>query len=503
MPSAKLSTVRRLCRCVESAPILALLLVFTPGSVLGQTFQFATHVPSPGLTTATNATAVGDLDGDGDLDLLGWSSFQGVELFYNDGRGEFVSEVVPGTIPLFFSLAAWPFLIDYDGDQDLDILISEQVGARLFRNDGFGAWVDVSGNLSITAPIMSGVVADFDGDGDQDIAGAGFALGGGYNQMFVNGGGGAFTSVTPFPSSWGVGIDAADIDGDGDLDLAVSEFGARIWRNDGGMAFTDITAQSLPAGANTSSYLAFGDVDRDADQDLVFSGAGGLAGEVLHNDGSGSFAIVPQALPPFVGTTRSMLLVDVDEDGDLDLVRGTTANGVTLARNDGMGFFTDEPNAASVSSPGYDFLLAGDFDGDLDVDLFTAAAGTAPQLLANQHRHLRSAGAPVAGMTWNVEVVSEPGYANTPRFSVLGIAGAALPTPIVSSSIGSLWLAPAQVLLATAELLPAGSSVATFSLPVPPIPALAGFPVAVQASVRGLAAASPVRLTPMLRATIQ
>lgn len=471
-------------------------------SLRAQATQFEMVALPASLTNGVNIIDVGDIDADGDLDFVVFDWFVGMRLLLNNGLAGFVSVALPNVGPAF-GTASVPVLVDIDGDADLDVFVSEQFNSRLFRNDGGGAWTDLSAGLGPLLHVSRAHVADFDGDGDQDIACTGVALIGARNQMLVNGGGGVFTSVEPFPGFFASSIDAADIDGDGDLDLAIPEGSPRLWRNDGGMVFTDITATHLPVLPTTPALCAFGDVDGDGDVDLFVGGSPNGMDRVLLNDGTGSFTELLGAAPLGLGSTQSVELRDLDGDGDVDLIRGTIFHRLTIARNDGSGMFSDEPNAYPPSTPGVRYVRVGDFDGDLDLDVLAQEFGVVPRLFINQHRHLRQNAPPQIGQPWTVAIISQPGYASAARPVQLGIALDHLQQPLPLPLAGALWLDPAAPLLLLGSVLPAGASSLPFVLMVPSMPALVGLELHAQALLQEVTGPLGLRLTPMLSTTIQ
>ncbi len=310
--------------------------------------------------------AWGDYDNDGDLDLamIGCSAATGYgdcwtpnsKLYRNDG-GAFTS-VAAGLTPAHGGNLDWG---DYDNDGDLDLLLSgcTQEGLwcyqwvnKLYRNESGGSFTD-------TGISREGVWGDYDNDGDLDILGDG--------EVHRNDGGGtfapaqtvAFTSRV-YPAAW------ADYDGDGDLDfaLAVTVGGADVtalFRNDGGSFFRII---ALPPGL--FGYMAWGDYDSDGDLDLLISGYEGAGGStpvarLFRNDGAAAFTDIGAGLPAVRGPAR---WGDYDNDGDLDilLVGGSTAQ---LFRND-AGAFVD---SGEVLPTGVGSVAWGDYDNDGDLDL--------------------------------------------------------------------------------------------------------------------------------------
>ena len=195
------------------------------------------------------------------------------------------------------------------------------------------------------------------------------------------------------------GVSLGDIDGDGDADLYVSQPSGlpnRLYRNDGGLAFTDITEQSGTGALDSTSMSIVADFDNDTDQDLVLIGA--RSPMLLRNDGAGEFRFEANAFT-FAAPPQSQLtsaaVADYDRDGDLDLYvcsyryhAGAAAQGAPapyhdadngppnrLFRNRGDGTFEDVTRASGMGRNNTRFSFAaswGDYDGDGWPDLYVA-----------------------------------------------------------------------------------------------------------------------------------
>ncbi|MCA8955656.1 MAG: VCBS repeat-containing protein [Planctomycetes bacterium] len=274
-------------------------------------------VPGNGIC---GGAAFADVDGDGDLDLLtvrGWDpvgppNAARHRLFLNDGKGNF-SDVTTSSLPATaFGAGACIAVGDVDGDGDLDFVTGEQhptqygssIGAqnRLFLNDGRGKFSDATAFMPSGADDTTAIrLADLDGDGDLDLLvqngrfsapPAGMAL-----RLLRNDGMGRFTDETAarLPAlTTAKELDVVDLDGDGDLDITLD--GVDLL-NDGTGRFTARTA--------ASGRLLSRDFDEDGRPDDLLRG----------------FRIGAQSLGIGTGVEGfGALAVDLDRDQDLDLV---------------------------------------------------------------------------------------------------------------------------------------------------------------------------------------
>lgn len=195
------------------------------------------------------------------------------------------------------------------------------------------------------------------------------------------------------------GVSVGDFDGDGDDDLYVSQPAGlpnRLFRNDGGLSFTDITESAAVGVLDSTSMSLFADLDSDYDQDLVVvTGAKPL---FFRNGGNGTYRYVPEAFritTASQGQFTSAALADYDRDGDLDVYlcayryHGGTGvrhaptpyhdanNGPSnlLLRNDGDATFEDVTRLSGMNDNNSRFSFAaawGDYNGDSWPDLYVA-----------------------------------------------------------------------------------------------------------------------------------
>jgi enediyne biosynthesis protein E4 len=238
---------------------------------------------------------------------------------------------------------------------------------------------------------------DFDGDGDVDLFAANFAQ---PSLAYRNDGFGNFEIVPPFSLNSGAShsFDAAwgDMDGDGDLDLAVANGSKNLqpdgqglpedlYENLGPLPFTEGRFKKKltgPIGVDKGETygVEWIDLESDGDLDLVFVNR--LQTNFMYlNDGAGNFTKVTTG--PFVtdvGTARDVAVGDLDNDGDTDIVVARSEGGTNaIYLNQGgaqagtEGSFvrlTGDPAADDVGQT-YGVSLA-DYDDDGDLDLFAS-----------------------------------------------------------------------------------------------------------------------------------
>ncbi|MEQ8763430.1 MAG: FG-GAP-like repeat-containing protein [Planctomycetota bacterium] len=199
--------------------------------------------------------------------------------------------------------------------------------------------------------------------------------------------------------SGGRGSAWADFDGDGDLDLAAvgNHHSNALYRNDGDGKFTDVAKEAGVAEPVDGWGCLFADYDNDGDEDLLIVRAG-WQGEgknsLYQNQGDGTFRDVSEAsgIGKLVRSGLGAAWADFDLDGDLDLY---VANGVgaleadgrinSLYRNEGDGTFEEIGAQAGVAHPGAAIGCAfGDYDLDGDPDLYIGQLGSPNVLFRNE-----------------------------------------------------------------------------------------------------------------------
>jgi hypothetical protein len=383
-------------RWVRNAPLLLLLA--------GAIYLYLNYGCIDGCGPYHYTTNVADLDGDGDPDVLlsglrhetqtiFWA---GSILWTNQGGGEFT----PRGVDYGGSSAA---VGDVDGDGDPDVVRLDFV-ARLFLNQGgeqggkFGdfmekGFVTREANSHGWSTPGSVVLGDLNNDDLLDIL-VSYCC-----SMLIDSkasdedffhflvwewinteGGQSLKSLGDLPMRPTLG----DLDGDGDLDVYAASLppkagkydpADRILLNDGSGIFAD-SGQRLDnrrkAGAAGSGAVALGDLDGDRDLDALVSTAAGAA--IWTNQGGvqggqeGVFVKSSQRLGR--GHIEAVFLADLDADGDPDaLVAGKAQASIWW--NDGQAGFRDSGQRLRYTER--HGLAVGDFNDDGYLDVFSAA----------------------------------------------------------------------------------------------------------------------------------
>ena len=259
-----------------------------------------------------------------------------------DGGGFFSAESYPWT-DLFDESPNRIIPIDYDSDNDLDVVITPlnpntipQTFAKLnaLRNDGQANFTDSS--LEVFQNAMWGndndyAVADFNGDGLMDL--------------FIPESG---PDIPPFPGG---------------------QSKIFIQTRDGELV--DETTERLPIRNAFTHYCAIGDIDNDNDIDIFMNHIGSAQPELYVNDGNGYFSVNTSRLPNDI-TALSSVFLDIDKDGDSDLFVGSPGidpDYDAILLNDGNGYFKPAPESALPPRHGGSEWItieakSADFNGD-------------------------------------------------------------------------------------------------------------------------------------------
>ena len=414
-----------------------------------------------------------DYDGDGDQDLLFVNSSRWpwdkrplpdppptMALYQNDGKGQFtdVTKAVGLNVTFYGQGVA---VGDYDGDGDVDLFLSAVGLNHLFRNDG-GWFVDVTAAAGVGGGDSEWSTScgwfDYDNDGDLDLFVANYVIwnpkldldqnfqltGGGraygrpqnfpgtFPYLYRNEGNGTFTEVaeaaglhvknpaTGVPAAKSLGVTFADLDADGYLDVIVANDTVQnfLFRNRKDGTFEEIGQLSgIAFDADGNARGAMGiDCARFRNSPEIGIAIGNFSNEMtaLYVAHGPNLQFVDEAIATGLGPQSRLelkfgtLFVDIDLDGRLDLVGANGHLESEINRVQEKQFYEQPPHLFWNAGPsqatefvpvpkekcGEDFLkrMVGrgaayaDIDGDGDLDLVFAASGQTPRLLRNDQQ---------------------------------------------------------------------------------------------------------------------
>ncbi len=394
-----------------------------------------------------------DYDNDGDLDIYvanGAYRASGKpklthRLFRQESNGIFV-DVTESSRLADTGYGMGVAMGDIDNDGDIDVYVANYGPNKLYRNNGDGTFTEISQQAGIknSAWATAAIFFDYDRDGYLDIYIATYvtydpavictdksgkrdycgpqAYQGEADVLYRNNGNGTFTDVSIASGigkiiAKGLGVVAADFDMDHYPDLYVANDGEpnQLWINQHNGTFLDV---ALPLGAAVNAAgqaeagmgIAIGDLDADADPDLLITHLRGETNTLFRHSGKlgfqddtassglGAFSL------PYTGFGTGYF--DYDQDGDLDVavVNGRVTRGPLLTQNnppkywdhyaepnllyenDGSGKFIAKHEQAGPfcsdieNSRG---LAFGDVDNDGDIDLLVTNDGEPAKLYRN------------------------------------------------------------------------------------------------------------------------
>jgi len=279
---------------------------------------------------------------------------------------------------------------DLDGDGDPDLITASSIDARIswHENRSCGAIFPFQPPVAAgtTDGAASTAAADLDGDGDVDVVTAA-SIGG--TVTWHENDGGLFPAFTQRPVGTGLAgaqsVHVADVDGDGHPDVLVAAANAGLiaWYENSGTT-PPTFAQRIVASQTPSPRGIFGaDVDGDGDTDILTATSADNAITLWDNLGGSPPMFEPRSLTRAGQAPWSVKAADVNGDGDLDVVYAALGSGrIGLLLNEGDSFTEVEvapgvdpgsTDALGVARAAID-IAVGDFDGDGRADIASVSA---------------------------------------------------------------------------------------------------------------------------------
>ena len=329
----------------------------------------------PELGPTQRGVALGDLNGDGRIDLiLGIPARQAAFPLLGNGDGSFRSS--PAAL-----VAGWPCdlrLADLNRDGHPDLISANDLTSTLsIAPGGTNGTFGPPQLYRLGAAPHSIAIADFNGDGRLDVAVALFGqpdvavlLGSGTNGSF-----GATNRFSTGSEAWSIA--AGDLDGNGTVDLVVAgdyDYNLRILAGRGNGLFNLTNRLTLAAGIR---FVTLGDFNGDQKPDLLALSYDGQA-VVLTNEGANRFTV--SARLTLAPQLHSAVTGDFNRDGRTDFVCTDGKLSAMVVRGNGDGTFGSP--LLYWAGPGAGRIAAADVNGDGNLDLITANDdSTAPGIL--------------------------------------------------------------------------------------------------------------------------
>ncbi|MBU1680802.1 MAG: T9SS type A sorting domain-containing protein [Bacteroidetes bacterium] len=393
---------------------LFIILLFITGNINSQNWLKIDSVFAVSGVTVNNFSApfFGDIDNDGDLDLLIGSNGDKTELFLNNGK-DFPATFVKDTSIISFIYAGgiqgtnsdYPCWVDLDNDGDLDLVIGGYNGLIGYENIGSKEepeYLKLESVFASVNPQIGGdpkpAFADLDNDGDVDLIvgiGESFVAGPapGITLGFRNNGSSQNPNfvqdnslVTGIPD---IGLNAypalADLDNDNDYDLLFGRDGGSLYfyKNTGTPSQPVWTRDyAVFASVESSSYWknpTFADLDYDNDLDLIYGTSSGAM--YVHKNIGYIMNPIFQYYPNYFkviklnGNGASVSLADYDNDGDYDLLSGIWTGKIIYFKNAGTNqkpeFIQTNMPFSNLEGSSYSTPVFVDIDSDGDYDIVT------------------------------------------------------------------------------------------------------------------------------------
>lgn len=358
-----------------------LSLVLLPILLFSQTI-FSNQIIIDQDSTAKTANSVyaADLDGDGDMDVLSAFEVDGensIAWYENtDGLGTFSNKNV---IIMSGERALDVCAADLDGDEDLDVLsvhsnYGDNYELSWYENtDGLGTF-GIEQTISTHDYQRSLNTSDLDGDGDNDVIAAG-----GEDLFWYKNTDGLgtfeFNAIEDEQSAI-LSVFSSDLDGDGDLDVVSASYYDKIfWYENINGTGTFGTQQVISNAADGPTSVYTADLDGDGDMDVLSASQDDNGIAWYENiDSTNSFG-TQQIITNKAVLARSVFSIDIDGDGDMDVLSASQGDGkiAWYENTDRLGTFGPQLIISNAANGARD-VYAADLDGDGDMDVLSASA---------------------------------------------------------------------------------------------------------------------------------
>ncbi len=328
-----------------------------------------------------NHVDAGDLDGDGDIDIVSSSHADNKLAWYANvnGFGNFSQpqQIISNDIPAPRNA----FIVDINNDSFNDVLFfsylddnPDEYKIMWLQNDSNGNFIQEHVVDNIEEQIVQIQYVDIDNDGDFDIVSAEDDS---VLKLYKNNGDGTFANSVVFSEPgfyYPLSLKVGDVDNDNDMDVLASYNNNEIvwYENLDGQG--DLTSKNviIPQMEYPSSIFLV-DINQDSFKDLIFANKfSDEIGYFLNTDGLGNFG-EKQIIPSSVDNPSAIYALDVDADGDQDIIANSESNSkLVWFQNDGTANFS-ESIEITVMAERINHITSADFNADGKPDLLTSS----------------------------------------------------------------------------------------------------------------------------------
>lgn len=277
-------------------------------------------------------------------------------LFYCNLYSQFgPPQIIPSNVNGLNSV----FSADFDGDGGMDVVSSSKIDKKIVwyeNSNGNGTYTNqhlVSANTD-NGGLNFVYAADIDNDNDMDIVAA-YDYGIFWFENLDGQGSFSDAKLISYDVDIALSVQAVDIDGDGNKDVVSSntynDSQISWFKNTDGLGNFGPSQQIAGSGINGPNYFSVNDIDGDGDMDIVASAydiyfpdfSGNYIAWYENTDGKGNFG-PKQTILTSAGSPSALLTIDIDNDGDFDIVVASEwDNEVYILENlDGLGTFSDK-----------------------------------------------------------------------------------------------------------------------------------------------------------------
>jgi hypothetical protein len=356
-----------------------------------------------------SAVKSADLDNDGDSDIVvSQENFSnGFVVLKNQGNFLFSAPVKYNSAQASKDIV----VADFNNDGRKDVALTNSGNffngktISVYFNQGNGTFGSAN-NYSVGAYPVGIAAADFDNDGDMDLAVANNRAPGGTVSILVNTGNGVFSGAVNFAAGQTpYKITVAKINNDNLVDIVVGNDGQKmnILFNGGNNNFSNRVEKTVQAevwSADISANVEAADMDNDGDNDILYSSShtwNSINGQValFRNNGNGTFGTYETIdLAAFTGGAYDIDVADLNNDGWKDIVvanfSGRTLDGYQLVLNNRNGSFL--PAILKPAGQSTYTLATADVNNDNNIDIITADWYS---LQVTVHKNYGNAGFPI------------------------------------------------------------------------------------------------------------